>query len=85
VIKGDTLVLVELGPAGHQGPVSAIFVGLPLGLHHAAEHNTLAWVYLNASGIVKVTNTGMPYPVYVLTGTMLWQMFTEALKPHWAS
>jgi len=41
---------------------------------------TLAWVYLNASGIVKVTSTGMPYPIYVLTGTMLWQMFTEAMQ-----
>lgn len=41
---------------------------------------TLAWVYLNSSGIVKVTSTGMPYPIYVLTGTMLWQMFTEALQ-----
>ncbi|MBK6551079.1 MAG: ABC transporter permease [Flavobacteriales bacterium] len=41
---------------------------------------TAAWVYLNASGIVKVTTTGMAYPVYVLTGTMLWQMFTEALQ-----
>jgi len=42
--------------------------------------NTLAWVFLNAAGIVKVSSTGMPYPVYVLTGTMLWQMFVEALQ-----
>lgn len=42
--------------------------------------NTLAWVFLNASGIVKVSATGMPYPVYVLTGTMLWQMFVEGLQ-----
>lgn len=42
--------------------------------------NTLAWVFLNATGIVKVANTGLPYPVYVLTGTMLWQMFIEALQ-----
>lgn len=41
---------------------------------------TVAWVYLNASGIVKVSTTGMSYPVYVLTGTMLWQMFVEALQ-----
>jgi len=42
--------------------------------------NTLAWVFLNAAGIIKLSNTGMPYPVYVLTGTMLWQMFVEALQ-----
>lgn len=41
---------------------------------------TLTWVFLNASGIVKVASTGLPYPVYVLTGTMLWQMFIEALQ-----
>lgn len=42
--------------------------------------NTMAWVFLNAAGIVKVASTGLPYPVYVLTGTMLWQMFIEALQ-----
>ncbi len=41
---------------------------------------TVAWVYLNSSGIVKVSNTGMPYAIYALTGTLLWQMFTEALS-----
>jgi lipopolysaccharide transport system permease protein len=41
---------------------------------------TGAWVYLNSSGIVKVTTTGMAYPIYALTGTLLWQMFTEALQ-----
>lgn len=41
---------------------------------------TMAWVFLNASGIVRVAETGIPYPVYVLTGTMIWQMFVEALQ-----
>ena len=41
---------------------------------------TLAWVFLNASGIVRIADTGLPYPAYVLTGTMLWQMFVEALQ-----
>jgi lipopolysaccharide transport system permease protein len=42
--------------------------------------NTLAWVFLNASGVVRIASTGIPYPLYVLTGTMLWQMFVEALQ-----
>ncbi|MBL7950725.1 MAG: ABC transporter permease [Flavobacteriales bacterium] len=42
--------------------------------------NTLTWVFLQGAGIVKVADTGMPYAVYVLTGTMLWQMFIEALQ-----
>ncbi len=42
--------------------------------------NTLTWIFLNASGIVRIADTGLPYPVYVFTGTMLWQIFTEALQ-----
>jgi lipopolysaccharide transport system permease protein len=42
--------------------------------------NTAAWLFLNASGIVQIADTDIPYPVYVFTGTMLWQIFTEALQ-----
>jgi len=42
--------------------------------------NTATWLFLNASGIVKLQDTGMPYAVYVLTGTFLWQIFTESLQ-----
>lgn len=42
--------------------------------------NTLAWVFLNASGIITVTDTALPYPVYVFTGTMLWAVFMDALN-----
>lgn len=40
--------------------------------------NTLVWLFLNASGVVNVRDTGLPYPVFVLTGTMLWAVFMEA-------
>lgn len=42
--------------------------------------NTVAWIFLNRSGIVKVADTPLPYPVYVLTGTMLWAIFMDALN-----
>jgi lipopolysaccharide transport system permease protein len=42
--------------------------------------NTATWIFLNATGIVKMATTGIPYPVYVFTGTMLWQIFTEAFQ-----
>lgn len=42
--------------------------------------NTATWIFLNKSGIVKVADTNIPYPVYVFTGTMLWQIFTEAIQ-----
>ena len=42
--------------------------------------STVTWIFLNLSGIVSVSETELPYPVYVLTGTMIWAIFTEALN-----
>ena len=41
---------------------------------------TLVWVFLNAQKIFDVGETGVPYPVYVLTGTILWQVFVDAMN-----
>ncbi len=42
--------------------------------------NTVTWVFLSATGIVSVGETGLPYAVYVFTGTMLWAIFIDALN-----
>ncbi|MDZ4184574.1 MAG: hypothetical protein U1D97_06300, partial [Desulfuromonadales bacterium] len=42
--------------------------------------NTLAWIFLNNAGVVKIADTVLPYPVYVFTGTMLWAIFMDALN-----
>jgi lipopolysaccharide transport system permease protein len=42
--------------------------------------NTLAWIFLNSTGVVKIADTPLPYPVYVFTGTMLWAIFMDALN-----
>lgn len=42
--------------------------------------NTVTWVFLSKAGIVSVAETGLPYPVYVFTGTMLWAIFMDALN-----
>ncbi|MGE4545134.1 MAG: ABC transporter permease [Pedobacter sp.] len=42
--------------------------------------NTIAWIFLNSTGVVKISDTALPYPVYVLTGTMLWALFMDALN-----
>lgn len=42
--------------------------------------STLVWVLLNKSGILSIGNTGVPYPVFVLSGILLWQAFLEALN-----
>lgn len=40
---------------------------------------TLAFVLLSRSGIVSTGAVALPYPVYVLIGTILWQTFADAL------
>lgn len=40
---------------------------------------TLVWFFLNSSGVVTVADTGMPYPAFVMIGTLLWQAFLESL------
>jgi len=42
--------------------------------------NTLAWLFLTGAGIVTVSSTSLPYPVYVFSGTMLWAIFMDALN-----
>lgn len=44
--------------------------------------NTLLWVFLSSQNIIDVDVPGVPYPIYVLTGTMLWQLVVDAItKP----
>jgi lipopolysaccharide transport system permease protein len=42
--------------------------------------NTLVWIFLSRSGVVNVSETPLPYPVYVFTGTMLWATLMDALN-----
>ena len=42
--------------------------------------HTLTWIFLSGSGIVKVSGTNLPYPIYVFTGTMLWAIFMDAVN-----
>ncbi|MEM8669855.1 MAG: ABC transporter permease [Planctomycetota bacterium] len=38
------------------------------------------WVFLNKQGIMSVAETPVPYPVFVLTGLLLWEGFSAALN-----
>jgi lipopolysaccharide transport system permease protein len=42
--------------------------------------HTIAWIFLSGSGIVTVSDTVLPYPVYVFTGTMIWAIFMDAVN-----
>lgn len=38
------------------------------------------WVFLNLSGTIQVTDTGIPYAVYAFSGTLLWSIMVEAIN-----
>lgn len=42
--------------------------------------NALIWVFLSVSGAVNVSGGGIPYPLYVFLGTMLWSVFSESVS-----
>lgn len=43
---------------------------------------TLVWFFLNSSGVVQVAETNMPYPAFVMIGSLLWVAFLDSLtKP----
>jgi len=42
--------------------------------------SAMTWIVLNATGIIRIADTSIPYPAYIFSGTMLWQVFTEALN-----
>jgi lipopolysaccharide transport system permease protein len=41
--------------------------------------NTLIWVFLNGQKVINIDTGAVPYPVFVLTGTILWTAFNGAL------
>ncbi|WP_415370630.1 ABC transporter permease [Patiriisocius sp. Uisw_047] len=40
----------------------------------------LVWIFLNKSGTVAISDTGMPYPVFVFTGTIIWSIIVESIN-----
>ena len=41
---------------------------------------TLTFSLLNRSGVLATGETGIPYPAYVMIGTLLWQVFADAIN-----
>ncbi len=37
------------------------------------------WIFLNSQNILKFKDTDVPYPLYVLVGTILWQVFVNSI------
>lgn len=42
--------------------------------------NTAVWLFIQSSGVVTIQDTGIPYPVFVLSGTIIWSIFMDAIN-----
>ena len=42
--------------------------------------SAFVWIFLQASGAIQLTATGIPYPLFVLIGTTIWSIFSECLN-----
>lgn len=42
--------------------------------------NALAWIFLNASGVVRIAGSTLPYPLFVFTGALLWAILMDAIN-----
>ena len=40
----------------------------------------IVWIFLSSSGTVVLSDTGVPYPVYVFSGTLIWSIIKEAIN-----
>jgi lipopolysaccharide transport system permease protein len=41
---------------------------------------SLPFIFLNSQGVVNIEGTPIPYPAYALIGTIIWQIFADALN-----
>nr|WP_321228543.1 ABC transporter permease [uncultured Psychroserpens sp.] len=38
------------------------------------------WIILNSSGTIKLSDTGIPYPVYAFSGTLIWSIIVASIN-----
>ncbi|AXP79285.1 Teichoic acid translocation permease protein TagG [Mariniflexile rhizosphaerae] len=42
--------------------------------------SAFVWIFLNSTGTVNLSDTGVPYPVFVFSGTLIWSIITESIN-----
>jgi homopolymeric O-antigen transport system permease protein len=68
------LVVRDIAAQYRQTVFGYLWAALP------AVVNALVWVALDSSGVISVNTGAVPYVAYVLTGTIFWQLFLDALN-----
>ncbi|QDS96361.1 Polysialic acid transport protein KpsM [Roseimaritima multifibrata] len=41
---------------------------------------TAVWMFLNGQKVIEITDTGMPYPLFVIIGSTFWQTFIKLVQ-----
>ncbi|WP_308992668.1 ABC transporter permease [Mariniflexile litorale] len=42
--------------------------------------SAFVWIFLSATGTIQLSDTGVPYPVYVFSGTLIWSIIIESIN-----
>lgn len=42
--------------------------------------SALVWIILNLTGTIRISDTGVPYPIYAFSGTLIWSIITESIN-----
>lgn len=71
---GRRLFAAQLRGRSRRSALGYLWLVLP------AAAVTILCLYLQSLGVLAAGPTGMPYPLYVLSGVLLWQIFVEALN-----
>ncbi|MEM5564602.1 ABC transporter permease [Psychroserpens sp. AS72] len=40
----------------------------------------IVWIFLNNSGTIKLSDTGIPYPVFAFSGTLIWSIIVASIN-----
>ena len=40
----------------------------------------VVWIFLNGTGTIRLSDTGIPYPVYAFSGTLIWSIIIAAIN-----
>ncbi len=82
-ILRETLISHEMGFQLAKRDIKAQYRQAFLGLLWAfitPITNASVWLFIHGAGIVSIKSTGLPYPLFVFTGTMIWAIFMEAVR-----
>lgn len=42
--------------------------------------SALVWIFLNLTGTIQLSDTGIPYPIYAFSGTLIWSIINESIN-----